>query len=170
MNLLTAVDAIATFALSAMGYVRNNTVFIVISAVLRMFQVKITPCYDLLTRANHLYSAHKPNTNAAGFKRTKIRSYWITKIYDIALNPSNLSLHLSLNPLILKLLLQGVCGGIIDCASFAIAARLFPKQMVLVTALVQSTINTAIAVSPFIGAVLYEVRRSVIAGNILRLS
>lgn len=41
--------------------------------------------------------------------------------------------------------------------AFAVTARMFPANIALTTAIVETSLNVAIATSPYIGAVLYEV-------------
>ena len=41
--------------------------------------------------------------------------------------------------------------------AFAVTAKLYPNNLALTTAIVETSLNMAIATAPFIGAVLYEV-------------
>ena len=42
--------------------------------------------------------------------------------------------------------------------AFAVTAKMFPSNIALTTAIVETSLNCAIATSPYIGAKLYEVR------------
>ncbi|KAL5251577.1 hypothetical protein ACHWQZ_G017075 [Mnemiopsis leidyi] len=51
---------------------------------------------------------------------------------------------------------QGITGGVIDVVAFAVTAKMFPSNIALTTAVVETSLNCAIATSPYIGARLYE--------------
>ena len=42
--------------------------------------------------------------------------------------------------------------------AFAVTAKMFPENVALTTAIVETSLNCAIATSPYIGAELYEVQ------------
>ena len=52
---------------------------------------------------------------------------------------------------------QGASGGMIDVISFAITAKIYPNNIALTTSIVETSLNLAVAVTPFLGGVLYEV-------------
>jgi len=53
--------------------------------------------------------------------------------------------------------LKGITGGVIDVVAFTVTAKMFPSNIALTTAVVETSLNCAIATSPYIGALLYEV-------------
>ena len=48
-------------------------------------------------------------------------------------------------------------SGAIDTVGFTITGTMFPQNRALTTSIVEGTLCTATAASPYIGAVLYEV-------------
>ena len=52
---------------------------------------------------------------------------------------------------------QGMTGGVVDVVAFAVTAKMFPANIALATTIVETSLNMAIATSPYIGALLYEV-------------
>lgn len=44
--------------------------------------------------------------------------------------------------------------------AFAVTATMFPSNVALTTAIVETSLNMAIATSPYIGAELYEVKNN----------
>eukprot|EP00116_Pleurobrachia_bachei_P014710 sb/3474972/ len=57
--------------------------------------------------------------------------------------------------LIILRLCQGANGGIIDVIAFAMTAKMYPENLALTTAIIETSLNLAVAVSPFLGSVFY---------------
>ena len=54
-------------------------------------------------------------------------------------------------------MLQGANGGVIDVIAFAITAKIYPDNIALTTSIIETSLNLAVAFSPFLGGVFYEV-------------
>ena len=53
----------------------------------------------------------------------------------------------------------------IDVIAFAITAKIYPNNIALTTSIIETSLNLAVALSPFLGGVFYEVRRHAIKLN-----
>ena len=53
-------------------------------------------------------------------------------------------------------LCQGLLGGVIDVVAFAVTSTMFPDNIALAAAVLETSLNVAIAISPYIGAQLYQ--------------
>jgi len=59
--------------------------------------------------------------------------------------------------IVLLRLIQGANGGVIDVIAFAITAKIYPNNIALTTSIIETSLNLAVAFSPFLGGVFYEV-------------
>ncbi|KAL5250799.1 hypothetical protein ACHWQZ_G016516 [Mnemiopsis leidyi] len=58
--------------------------------------------------------------------------------------------------IVLLRLIQGANGGVIDVIAFAITAKIYPNNIALTTSIIETSLNLAVAFSPFLGGVFYE--------------
>lgn len=58
--------------------------------------------------------------------------------------------------LVILRLIQGANGGVIDVIAFAITAKIYPNNIALTTSIIETSLNLAVAFSPFLGGVFYS--------------